>query len=439
LYDFILIGFNTSQGRFVERIKRRITWFWRTSSYDSIFIAVMFVLIALFTIMFVYDPSGAQANIFFEKTQDFFADYFNVAKMSVDRNPYWFGQIDPTPWEHGYPPLCYLIFYVLARFADYSNLSSFEAGFTTLGLTTAFMCMFAVALFFFALLRHAYHRQGAQAFLLPLTLFASSIFIFSFERGNIIMLAAACLTCFIIGYRSENKVVSELALIALAVSTALKGYPAVLGLLLLFDKRYSEAARAAIYALILIFVPFLFFEGGFGNISIWLHNISLNSQVYGDAAPVFGLGVFAHIGSFFGDQSLAQSSLTALNTINKIVCVVALVASIFQTTRWKQVMLLLCVLVCVQANSARYLGLYLFIGVILFFNVKEHAKFDWFYLVLFVIILNPLQIVSSSGSNFTVGFMGMATDAVLVMLTVESLVMGAKHFKTRRGLIGAEH
>ncbi len=423
----------------MERIKRRISWFWHTSSYDSVFIALMLILIILFTGAFIYDPLGSQLTIFFDKTQDFFADYFNVAKMSADRNPYWFDQSDPTPWEHGYPPLCYLIFYALARFADYSNLSAFQAGFTTLGLATAFLFMFSVTLFFFALLRQAYRRQGVQAFLLPLTLFTSSIFIFSFERGNIIMLAAACLTFFIIGYRSENRWVSELALVALAVSTALKGYPAILGLLLLFDRRYKEAARAALYAVILIIMPFLFFQGGFANIPIWLHNISLNSTVYGQEVPAFGLGIFANLSDSFGDQSSFQASLNALNMLNKIVCVIALIASGFQTSRWKQVMLLLCVLVCIQTNSARYLGLYLFIGIILFFNDKTHGRFDWLYLFLFVAILNPFQIVLPSGGNLTVDLMGAATDAVLILLTAHSVSSAVRYLKAKRIPIGVEH
>jgi hypothetical protein len=399
--------------------------------YDIIFVSVMSALLLLFTVLLVCDPTGAQANVFFQKTGDFFADYFNVAKMSADRNPYWYGLDDPQPSEHGYPPLCYVIFYFLSRFADYAGLSAFDAGYTTMGLASAFLFMSVIALLFFAILRQGYRKQGALAALVPLALFFSSVFLFSFERGNIVLLAAALIAFFILNYRSENRVVAELALIALAVATALKGYPALVGLLLLFDRRYAAAARAALYAALLIFLPFLFFEGGFANISLWLRNIALNSAAYGSDVPVFGLGLFARIGALFGGDDTVTALMSVFNAADKVLCVVALIASFFQKIRWKQVMLLLCVLVCVQVNSARYLGLYLFIGIVLFFNVVRHDRWDRLYLALFIIILNPLQLVTSSGNDLTVLLMGVAVDILLVALTAQSVASGVQFVRSK--------
>lgn len=400
--------------------------FQREDVLDKVFIVVMLVLFGAFAFFFVLDPGGNQALVFFHKTEDFFADYFNVAKISVDRNPYFFGLDDPAPQEHGYPPLCYLIFYFLSRFADYGNLTAFQAGYSPMGLTTAFLFVGASAALLFGLLREGYRKKGAVGFLLVLAIALSSVSLFSLERGNIILLTAALFVFFIVGYRSENKVIAELALIALAVATALKGYPALIGLLLLFDKKYIAALRCALYALALIVLPFLFFTGGFANIPLWLNDISANSKAYGLQKPAYGFGVFAYFG--FSDGTSVKA---ILNVVDKIVCVVALVASCFQKVRWKQIMLVMLVIVCAQTNSGEYLGLYVLFGIVLFFDEAKHGSYDWVYVLLFVLFLNPLQLVLG-GHNLTSAFMSVSVDALFLVLTFQSCGEGIRRIRGHR-------
>lgn len=395
--------------------------------FDIVFVAAMLVLFAVFAALLVWQPYGDQLAIFFRKTEDFFADYFNPAKMSFDRNPYWFGLDDPAPQEHGYPPLAYFIFYFLSRFADYSHLSAFEAGYTTTGLASAFLFMTLVTVCFFALLRHAYEKQGVLGVLLPVCLFISSVFLFSFERGNNIILAVACATFFVLACRSRNKVVFELGLVALAVATALKGYPALFGMLLLFDRRFAAAVRCAVYAILLIFLPFLFFEGGLANVPIWLHNISLNSEYYASAATYFGPGLFRKVLAFIAPE-LAQSAAvaTALDVVFKICSVACLLTSYFFKQHWKRVLALGLAIVCLQTNSAEYLGLYLFIGIVLFFNEKRHRPTDWAFLVLFLVFLNPVQVIAPIGVNLTAIKMGAAVNIMLIWLAIEGIAAAVR-------------
>lgn len=393
--------------------------------FDIVFVAVMLVLLGAFTIGFAVDPTGAQSHVFFLQTKDFFADYFNVCEMSAGLNPYWYGLDDPTPWEHGYPPLCYLIFYVLSGFADYGSLDAFSAGYTTMGMASAVLFMSGLVVLFALLLRQGYRRQGVVGMLMPVALLGSSIVMHSIERGNIILLAADCTLFFVLAYRSEHTVVRELALVALATATALKGYPALVGMLLLFDRRYLAALRCALYALALIFLPFLCFTGGFGNIPIWLDNIALNSRVYAEGVPTFGLGLFSMPAYAQGDSGTFIAVKGALNAANTIVCVAALLSCAFLKKRWKQVLLLVLVVACLPANSSTYLGLYLFAGIVLFFD-GEHETRDWAYLACFVVVLNPFQMIMANGLNLTCCLMGVAADLMLVMLTAESCVAGAR-------------
>jgi len=400
----------------------------RGNVLDIVFVSAMLALLTAFTIGIIADPTGTQANIFFLKTQNFFADYFNVAKMSADLNPYCYGVDDPLPWEHAYPPLCYLIFFFLSSFADYSGLDAFTAGYTTTGLVSAILFMMLLVVLFILLLRQGYRKQGPLGMLLPFALLGSSIVLHAIERGNIVFLAADCTMFFVLAYRSENAVARELALISLAVATALKGYPALIGMLLLFDRRWLAALRCALYGIALIFLPFLCFVGGFGNIPVWWQNIQLNSQVYGVFLPRYGFGIFALFafsGSDYGAYAAAKSVLLGINTV---ICVIGLLSSMFLKTRWKQVLLLLLVIACLPTNSSIYLGLYLFVGFVLFFDEECHENPDWVYLFLMVLLLNPYQIIAND-FNMTVYLMGASSAIMLAMLTSEAVVAGVRTFR----------
>lgn len=104
--------------------------------------------------------------------------------------------------------------------------------------------------------------------------------IFTIERANFLLMTLFFILFYIFNYDSENKTRRELALISLAMASALKLTPAVLGILLLYNKQWKEAIRTVIYGLILGMVPFLFFHGGLVNIGRMFHNAALNVQAY---------------------------------------------------------------------------------------------------------------------------------------------------------------
>ena len=89
----------------------------------------------------------------------------------------------------------------------------------------------------------------------------SSIFIYAYERGNLIQLTVVLSTIFLLCYNSKNKIIKEISFICLATAAALKIFPALFGILLLFDKKYKEAMRLIIYGINFTSLPFLFFEG----------------------------------------------------------------------------------------------------------------------------------------------------------------------------------
>lgn len=396
-------------------------------NYEKAFIVIMVTLILMFIIGFLKDFNGDQANIFFAKTNDYMADYYNVAKYSVDKNPYKYGYSDNLNYEHAYPPLSYLMFYYLGKCANYLNLDAFTAGRgTTMGLAVSSFFMFFISAIFYIILYDAYEGKKIYKFLLPTLLLLSSIFIFSFERGNTIILTSACLAFFILNYKSENKLIREISFILLAVAAALKAYPALFGVLLLFEKKYKEAVRLIIYGILFVFLPFLFFKGGFENVPIWINNLSANSHAYNYGIfPRFNFRFFA---SRISDMHLKNLIYNVLSVANFLLCILAVITSYFHKNFWKTIIQLLLVIIILPVNSAEYCALYLFLGIILFFNESQKTKFDWIYLILFIFILNPYQVIyrGTQEWNMTAVLMNLSASVMLILLTLESSIKLSK-------------
>jgi hypothetical protein len=56
--------------------------------------------------------------------------------------------------------------------------------------------------------------------------------------------------------------------------------PAVLGILLLYNKQWKEVVCIIIYGCIFFFLPFLLFEGGFSNLGQMLNNVMFRLETY---------------------------------------------------------------------------------------------------------------------------------------------------------------
>ena len=169
----------------------------RVNNFEIVFIVVMLALITCFIIGFLSDFTGDQANVFFSKTSDYMADYFNTAQYSINRNPYEFGMGNPPKADQQYLPLAYIIFYFLGLTADYLNLKAFDAGRSSIGLATSMTFMFLISAMFYLILYENYRGNKVCKFLVPTIMMMSGIFIFSYERGNIIILAALFMAFFI--------------------------------------------------------------------------------------------------------------------------------------------------------------------------------------------------------------------------------------------------
>jgi hypothetical protein len=356
---------------------------------------LFFSLFCMFVIKFALNYKGDQANVFFSQSSDYMADYFNIAKYSVDLNPYH-NTINGLG-EKPLLPLTYVIFYLLSRFANYKHLDAFTAGFSTIGLATSAFIMFFISCWFFILLYDLRKGSTFNKAMTVLTMMLSGIFIFTLERGNIVILSAFCSTVFIFYRHSENKIIKEIVFVNLAIAASLKGYPALLGILLLYEKKYYEALRLILYGLFLCFLPFLFLESGFADIKQWMVNVQLNNTEYMfKTYPRFG---YLYVLSNW-DQLALHNLYISRVTMNRIcfiimhtISILAILFNCNEKVLWKKTALLVCIIILLPVNSGLYCGLYMFPVIVMFFNHQHQSFKNIIYVVLFVMFLNPLQIL----------------------------------------------
>lgn len=362
--------------------------------YVFVFIGIIAILFCLWLIGFTQDYQGEQASVFFRKTADYNADFNNVAKYSASPNPYIAAPSDLA--ERGYMPLSYVIMRLFSNMADYQNLNADEAGFSTSSLV---MSSFAAFLMCAILLLQMYEQKtGTKGikFGVVFMIVLSGAFMRAFERGNLIMLALVCVLFFIMNYKSKNKAVKELALIALAVSAALKGYPAVLGILLLYEKRWKEAVRLVSYGIIFVFIPFLFIEDGFRNIPDLIRNMAANSEYYSQLNEGWRFGL-RYLFLTFIDAGSIKNGYEIMRIVTYVLFILSLIAAPFMKTQWKKYALLLLPVILLPDNSGGYCILYTLPFFIMFLNQEQHDKRDVIFLILFILMFNPYQIPFLSG------------------------------------------
>jgi hypothetical protein len=342
----------------------------------------MFILFSFFVLGWINDQSSAQRAVIDNHTLNFFCDFY----IGIDVAPakdFYFGNDNIPLWLKNYTPIVYTSFYYI------SKIISGEPAVIQYGIISFIVCIWFIifAIQLFDLKTGKTHIR----FLTILALMFSSIAIFTYEKGNTVILSATAITFFVVNYKSQSKVFRELAYICLALAAAIKVSPAIFGLLLLYDKQYKESIRAALYFFILFFLPFFFAvtpEHGFiDNIVFFIKQIIIPYSGGMHSFP-------ANIGiNLFTDE--------IRNTINAFISVFIYVSSLFVviTTpflkdEWKKVLSIFCVLILLSgtAAAAQYPFIFILPFVVMFLNSESEINFsNTIYFFAFLLILSPLQ------------------------------------------------
>ncbi len=389
-------------------------------AFDKLFIYTMLFLSIAFLSLILSGHLNQRA-VFFSNTNDFFMDHFNNLKYISERDPYHCSYLSLA--EKIYPPIAYLILYPFSKLFPYANGGlPVHARMDQLSIVSLVLLLAFLSIIFAAFIYELKKGSKTTRWLTVFSLLLSGIFLFSIERANIVILSAILLACFFLFDRSSNNAFQEIALIALALAINLKVYPIFFTLIFLYQRRYRELLRISIYTILLFILPFLFFKNGFSNISQLINNARLNTMQYMFSGPMYRFGFIPVTMLFFHQSAKVTGANIAMIVSVCYLFITCGTAWIFHKY-WKTVMILTCAVIATPVNSGFYTGLYFFIPVILFLNEETHERKDWAYLVLIVIVLNPLQFTINN-----VEIASIVSNCALLAIYTLLCADGVSHF-----------
>ena len=243
------------------------------------FVSLLFLLVTLLTLAISVGVDPSFHSLLSGKKV--FSDYVETLSYCICKNCY--------SGEYGvisiYPPFAFLPFYPFALICK-GPLEQFIAGNISLEyayreplIVVSFILYFLInmVLINIVIIKMAkFDKEGS--IYLSIILWSFGPILYCFGRANVLLSAFLCGLIFFWLYRSEKRWQRELANLALAAAIGIKIYPALLLFIFIKDHRFLDLLKTLVYALILLFIPFLFIEQGFKNISYLWHNFQTFSN-----------------------------------------------------------------------------------------------------------------------------------------------------------------
>ncbi|MGN0819581.1 MAG: glycosyltransferase family 87 protein [Christensenellaceae bacterium] len=383
----------------------------------SFLISYVSVLVLLLVSIVKYFVDGRpiffSTSIFFQDAKDIFMDYFNVNFFVYDMNPYL------GTGKSSYPPLMLLIAKPFSLISAATN----NPVVTRITVRGAISLSLFFAVFFvagFLLLKKVFKKYGVNGKYLFPTCFViafSSPMLFLIDRANYLLLVFIFIAFFFVFYDSEKRYLRELAILSLAVAVACKIYPAAFGLILLRKKDYKSILKLGAYVIVLFFLPFVFFEGGFiANLKAFFSNLTEFSKVpfiHNDPEKGNMTGAFCNSVSVqslmrvFYSVSFSKSLLEApklVGTLGNLVLIAVffsvIVGGLLTDKKWKVMFLSAACMVLLPDPSYIYsLTMFVFAFVAYVCGEKERIRKEPHYFIMFTAIFLSVPLGYVIGIN----------------------------------------
>ena len=362
------------------------------------FVAIMTVLIGLFLICLFFPPTTSllahQKVLIFQDGRDLFADFFNVLRYMSDEAGFYYSQLNASDGHSGFP-ISLAPMYPFAQLVDYSNMTLQDCWASHSAMLSCVVFLVTVLFFFWDSLNRVCQKYGVSKWNLVILL-CSSVFIFSVERANVIFIGAALINYYLVYYDHRDRTMRYLALTCLCLAAALKGYPALFGLLLLKERRYRDIVFCVILTLLLVFVPFLFLEHGLDTIPQMIKNTATNSATYLHSLNcLWGFHRVIHMACLIGH--VPEAAIDTIIAVARMVAAVLVLLTIglvlLEDRLSRQLLLIACAILLYPVNSGFYCGLYFFPVILIFFSRGEATRrSDYVILLLLCLIICPLQL-----------------------------------------------
>ena len=401
--------------KYIENLKTK-------TAFEIIFIATVVLSFLLWITYICIDGSSSpQFNMFFQRCEDFMADSTNVLGYSAGRDPYH--NLLHGLEEKAYPPLTYAIMYLISRVVDVNAIVQKDNNYFYIYnnlqyLTILVIFLILLLLLMYTLIQVTKNGNMAVKTMTALALCCSAPMLYSIERANTIIFTVILCMFFLFYYNSENKVLRELTLIALAIAAAFKMTPALLGIMLLYNKQFKEASRTVIYGIIMVFGPFIFLHGGFSNAPLMFQNMKLNLQAYSSIEGCTLAASLNRFGQTFMNGFILPDMIIAIMKIVTVLTSILLLAVVpFLKFNWEKVAAVVLVLIILPSHSGTYCILYMIPVIVMFLNEEKHRNIDFLYLFCFIMISWDFICPATYIFNFN-----LAIPIMVIALSITGLI-----------------
>ena len=364
----------------------------RNNNIIRCFYAMIIISIIVSIISMVITGGEALKYVTCNSDSDDLPDFIEVMIRSYQKNPYEQGST--------YLPFTFLLFHMISIFIpgienvtirsmDWTNPMFFNFAYI--------FCLFVIVCFSVMVVYIIDNvKEKKDKYALLFLLFFSTASIWMFERGNILFIAVSFLFLFYFNYRSNNKKTHLLSLLALSIAVTIKPYMAIYGVLLLKRKDVRSIFICIAFTIIINIISVMFF-GGIGEIGTLLHNmVSLNDEtsfIDGYKMDVTNL-IYETVAIFGGDYH----NFETIATIVKYLIVVGLViASFFEKSEWKTLIILALIYIMFSNISWIYLMLLTILPLVCVFSEKgcpvmQTYSHDSLYVLMITATMVPIPI-----------------------------------------------
>lgn len=359
--------------------------------YITFYLLILLIMCVLYYLTCIITRGNTHISVFFGDNEDTFADFFKPLAGWHD-NPY-------TEGICNYPALATLMFKLLYLFIP--TTVNVESGLQYRSISQAWIpfILYNIVVFWMSGIgiRKILKIDEKHKNLFYIFILISLPVIWNIERGNQISLAFAFTLIFCAYYKSENKVLKELAFIALAIAAALKIYPAIFGLFLLKEKRIKDGIRTAIYGCACFFGPFIFY-GKDAFFSFVKCLMSFSDKQENRYAYNYSIKSVIKMFTDFLNVDMPEKLLTK---IWFLLVILMLVAFFVVKSKWQEWLCLSLLVLWIPSISDTYVSIFLLIPLIFFLNnlyERENIKIkDILYSILLGILFVPLPLPVISG------------------------------------------
>lgn len=367
---------------------------------QMVFFILMLVSLLLFAIGIVLTRGQALINLLHQDDRDTFMDLFN--NLSCPRNAYSLGA--------SYPPAAILLYGVLAHSVPSHLRDAFNpSNHYVIRDSQAGLMLYVVLLIIFLLVFSFFFKKivcgsCVQQEIALWCVLLSVPFLFSYERANLVLFSLIFTLIYIWGFDREEPWIRWLAFLSLSLAAAIKIYPAVLGLLLVRERRWKDTSILVCMGALVFMLPFLFFDGGISNVFAMIHNLTVASDIM--ATTSFGikhdLSNFLNFLTYTTGIPFASFSTVLVVILMCSVCVVVVMHP--RMPLWRAVTLLSSLMILVPGFSYTYTLLFMAPPLALFLRDAgkdpTYIRSDCLSAVFFAALFAPLvmpELVDVSG------------------------------------------